>query len=79
VCALNKIVVMKFIEESIMRPSYLDQSILTGDNHSGFVLLPGDFMNGRLSDVKLTDMVIQDEHNYEHGPIKNIGSPPHID
>jgi hypothetical protein len=60
VCAMNMLVAMRFVNPDL-RPAWTFDSVLDGGNHSGFVLLPGDFANGRLGDVKLTDLVIGDE------------------
>lgn len=63
VCALNKIVAHRFISPVVVQAPFLSQHVLTGNNHSGLVLLPTDFQNGRLAEIKLTDLVITDENS----------------
>jgi hypothetical protein len=58
VVALNRIVAMRFITGSKLYPNFAFEAPLDGTRGSGFVLLQGDFMNGRLGDIKLTDLVI---------------------
>jgi len=60
VCSQGMLVAMKFVVPNIY-PAWTFEAVLDGGSHSGFVLLPGDFNNGRLGDVKLTDLVIADE------------------
>ena len=61
VCALNKIIAMRFVTPSQDNfPIWTFESTLDGSSHSGFVILPGDFINGRLGDVKQTDLVINE-------------------
>jgi hypothetical protein len=60
VCAQNMLVAMRFVVPSMVH-AWTFSKPLDGSNHCGFVLLPGDFTNGRLGDVKLTDLVIGDE------------------
>lgn len=61
VCALDKIVAMRFVEAAKMFPTWTFEAVLDGSNHSGFVILPGDFTSGRLGDVKQTDLVIGED------------------
>lgn len=61
VCALDRIIAMRFVTGSTLKPNFAFQAVLDGTQGSGFVLLQGDFMNGRLGDIKLTDLVLGDE------------------
>lgn len=64
VYALNKIIAMHYILDQKIYPCFLTtSSALSADNHSGFVLLPGDFSNGRLGTLKLTDLIIQGDES----------------
>jgi hypothetical protein len=63
VCALNKIVAVRYIQSPMnrYRPNFLTGSVLTGESHTGFALLKGDFVSGRVSDIQATDLIITDE------------------
>lgn len=58
VCALDKIIAMRFVKDGKMFPNYTFDAVLDGSSHSGFVAMMGDFQNGRLGDIKLTDLVV---------------------
>jgi hypothetical protein len=61
VCAMDKIIAMRFVTNTAISPNWGFESLLDGGSHSGFVLMPGDFTNGRLGDIKLTDLVLGDD------------------
>ena len=60
-CAQDQIVAMRFVQGPTLRPNFYFESPIDGTQYSGFVLLHGDFMSGRLGDIKLTDLVIGDD------------------
>lgn len=75
VLALDKIVAMQFIHSKIY-PNFLTFSaVLTTDNHSGFVLLPGDFSNGRLGTLQLSDLIIEGDELDQPELEQDIGVP----
>jgi hypothetical protein len=62
VCALNKLVVLRYITPgNTVRPNWTFDSVLDGTTHCGFVILEGDFTNGRIGDIKITDLVIGED------------------
>ena len=54
VCAVNKIVVLRYI---VARDSFLDGAIITGQMGDGFGLMQSDFIS-RIKNIKITDPVI---------------------
>lgn len=58
VCACNKLVAMRFVEPSNVHPVWTYNGVLDGNSLGCFAIIQGDFIAGRLGDVKLTDLVI---------------------